>query len=244
MVRKQTRGERNIEWCEDNLCIPDGKFVGQPLKLAKFMKDDLKAIYDNPAGTRRAIITRGRKNAKSTECAIILLLHMVGPEHKINGQCFSIAQSRDQAAIIFNLAARMVRTSPEMRAVVTIRQTAKELACAELGTSYKALSAETATAFGLSPALTIVDEAGQIRGARSELYEAMETATAAQEDPLTIIISTQAPSDARFPLDPDRRRQAGPRSPDDFADEHRADWRWMRSRRRRSSWPIRRSANS
>ena len=78
--------------------------MGQPLKLAKFMKDDLRAIYDNPAGTRRAIITRGRKNAKSTECAIILLLHMVGPEHKINGQCFSIAQSRDQAAIIFNLA--------------------------------------------------------------------------------------------------------------------------------------------
>ncbi len=35
-----------------------------------------------------------------------------------------------------------------------------------------------------------------MRGPRSQLYEAMETATAAQADPLTIIISTQAPHDA------------------------------------------------
>jgi phage terminase large subunit-like protein len=40
------------------------------------------------------------------------------------------------------------------------------------------------------------DELGQTRGPRSELYEALETASAAQESPLTIIISTQAPTDA------------------------------------------------
>ena len=33
--------------------------------MAEFMKDDFRAIYDNEAGpTRRAIISRGRKNAK------------------------------------------------------------------------------------------------------------------------------------------------------------------------------------
>ena len=40
------------------------------------------------------------------------------------------------------------------------------------------------------------DELGQVRGPRSPLYEALETATGAQEDPLTVIISTQAPTDA------------------------------------------------
>jgi phage terminase large subunit-like protein len=35
-----------------------------------------------------------------------------------------------------------------------------------------------------------------VKGPRSELYEALETATAAQESPLSIIISTQAPTDA------------------------------------------------
>jgi phage terminase large subunit-like protein len=194
--RKQTRAERNIEWCEDYLKLPEGKFVGQRLCMADFMKDDFKAIYDNKVPTRRAIISRGRKNAKSTETAMMLLLHLCGPEHKINSQIYSCAQSRDQAALVFSLAAKMVRMSPQLRSVVTIRDTAKELLCSDLGTFYKALSADASTAFGRSPVLTIFDELGQVRGPRSNLYEAMETATAAQEHPLTVIISTQAPTDA------------------------------------------------
>lgn len=193
--RTLTRAERNIAWCERYLSLPDGRFVGHPLKIAKFMKEDFKIIFDNPHGTRRAIITRGRKNAKSVECAMILLLYLVGPEWKANAQLYSIAQSREQAAIVFSLAAKMVRMSPELRSVVTVRDTAKQLHCKELGTLYRALSAETSTAFGLNPTLCIVDELGQVRGPRSSLFEAMETATSAQEDPLTLIISTQAASD-------------------------------------------------
>jgi phage terminase large subunit-like protein len=40
------------------------------------------------------------------------------------------------------------------------------------------------------------DELGQVRGPRSELYEALETAAGAQESPLSIVISTQAPTSA------------------------------------------------
>jgi len=190
-----TRAELNIAWCEAHLHLPEGRFVGQPLVMAAFMQDDFRAIYDNVHGTRRAIISRGRKNAKTTECACILLLHLCGPEHRINSQMFSCAQSRDQAAVLFSLAAKIVRLSPKLQSVIQIKDTAKELLCPALGTSYKALSAEVSTAYGLSPALTVFDELGQVRGPRSALYEALETATAAQVDPLTIVISTQAPSD-------------------------------------------------
>jgi phage terminase large subunit-like protein len=192
----KSRAERNIEWCEKHLRLPEGKFVGQALKMADFMKDDFRAIYDNPNGTRRAIISRGRKNAKTTESAMILLLHLCGPEAKENSQLFSAAQSREQAAVLFALAAKMVRMSPDLAAFVTVRDTAKQLFCAELGTLYRALSAEASTAFGLSPVLTIHDEIGQVKGPRSMLYEALETATAAQDEPLSILISTQAPTDA------------------------------------------------
>jgi phage terminase large subunit-like protein len=41
----------------------------------------------------------------------------------------------------------------------------------------------------------IHDELGAIAGPRSQLFEAMELATAAQDDPLSIVISTQAASD-------------------------------------------------
>src|SRR4029077_5891706 len=57
------------------------------------------------------------------------------------------------------------------------------------------LSADASTAYGLSPVFIVHDELGQVKGPKSELYEALETATAAQEKPLTISISTQAPTD-------------------------------------------------
>lgn len=192
----ETRAERNIAWCEKYLLIPEGKYVGKKLKMAAFMKEDFKAIYDNPKGTRRAIISRARKNAKTFEAAAILLLHLCGKEARRNSHLHSAALSRDQAGLIFNLAVKMVRMSEALNNVIMVRETKKELFCPQLGIVYRALSADVGTNFGLSPALIIHDELGQVRGPRSPLYEALETATAAQEDPLTIIISTQAPTEA------------------------------------------------
>ena len=137
-----------------------------------------------------------RKNAKTAFSAFLLLLHLCGPEARANSQLFSAAQSRDQAAILFELAAKIVRMSPDLNAVVVIRDTAKQLLCPELGTLYRALSADATTAYGLSPVFVVHDELGQVRGPRSELYEALETASAAQQSPLSIVISTQAPTDA------------------------------------------------
>lgn len=190
-----TRAERNIEWIETFCRIPEGPDVGKPVRLRAWQKHELTRIYDNPHGTRRAILSFGRKNGKTALSAFICLLHLCGPEARPNSQLFSAAQSRDQAAILFALAAKVVRMSPDLAAYVTPRDTAKQLFCAELGTLYRALSADASTAYGLSPVLIIHDELGQVKGNRSELYEALETATGAQENPLSIIISTQAPTD-------------------------------------------------
>jgi phage terminase large subunit-like protein len=189
-----------IQFIETMCYVPEGARVGQKLKLFDWQKDELRKIYDNPAGTRRAIISMGRKNAKSTLCACLLLNHLCGPSArgKPNSQLYSAAQSRDQAGIVFALAAKMVRLNPDLRSAVTIQETAKSLICPELGTKYRALSAESTTAFGLSPTFTIFDELGQCRGSRSAMFEALESATGAAESPLTVIISTQAPTDADF----------------------------------------------
>lgn len=188
------RGARNIAWIEAHCRIPEGRMVGQPVKLCAFQKKIIRGIYDSP--TRRAIISFGRKNAKTTLSSFLLLLHLCGPEARPNSQLYSAAQSREQAAILFSLAAKIVRMSPDLAQYVGIRDTAKQLHCAELGTLYRALSAEASTAYGLSPVFTVHDELGQVKGPRSELYEALETASAAQEAPLSIVISTQAPTDA------------------------------------------------
>ena len=194
MGNRITRGERNILWIEKYCYIPEGKFVGQKVVLTTKQKRWIKLIYDSP--TRTFILSMARKNAKTAFSAFLLLLHTAGPEAQANSQLYSAAQSRDQASILFSLAAKIVRMSPGLNAVIQIRDSAKELLCPDLGTKYKALSAEASTAYGLSPIFVVHDELGQVKGPRSELYEALETASAAQESPLSIIISTQAPTDA------------------------------------------------
>lgn len=174
--------------------VPEGAHVGQPVKLRQWQRDIICQIYDTP--TRRAIVSFGRKNGKTALACFLTLLHLCGPEARPNSQLYSAAQSRDQAAILFALAAKVVRMSPDLNAYVGVRDTAKQLFCTELGTLYRALSAEASTAYGLSPVFTVHDELGQVKGPRSELYEALETASGAQESPLSIIISTQAPTDA------------------------------------------------
>lgn len=193
MAKYSARTLRNIAWIEENLFIPDGRLVGQPFRLTVEQKDWMELIYGSP--TRMFIDSMGRKNGKTTFSAAITLLHLVGPEYVPNGQIFSAAQSRDQAAILFSLCAKMVRLSPTLSQFVGIRDTAKQLYCSELGTLYRALSADASTAYGLSPSLIIHDELGQVKGPRSELFEALETAAGAQLNPLSIIISTQAPTD-------------------------------------------------
>lgn len=190
----KSRADRNIAWIEQYCIIPEGRDVGKPVKLREWQKNEIRRIYDNPKGTRRAILSFGRKNGKTAISAFLCLLHLCGPEARPNSQLYSAAQSRDQAGILFNLAAKIVRMSPDLAEFVGIRDTAKQLYCEDLGTLYRALSADASTAYGLSPVFIVHDELGQVRGPRSELYEALETATGAQESPLSIVISTQAPN--------------------------------------------------
>jgi len=192
--RAETRAERNIRWIEEWCRVPEGRDVGKPVRLREWQRREIRKIYDNPNGTRRAILSFGRKNGKTALAALLLLLHTCGPEARPNSQLYSAAQSRDQAAILFNLAAKIVRLSSALSEVVAIVDSGKRLTCQELGTVYRALSADASTAYGLSPVFTVHDELGQVRGPRSELYEALETATAAQDNPLSIVISTQAPN--------------------------------------------------
>jgi phage terminase large subunit-like protein len=200
MVRKRQRktailGEQIIDWIEANCRVPEGALVGQPVKLMDWQRDAILRIYDNAVPTRRAIISVGRKSGKTSTAAFLLLVHLCGPCATPNAQLYSAAQSREQAALLFALAAKNIRMSPRLSSQVTVKDSLKQLHCPACGTVYCALSAEASTAYGLSPAFVVHDELGQCRGPRSELFEAMETSVGAQMTPLSIIISTQAESD-------------------------------------------------
>lgn len=191
-----TRAERVIQFIERYCVTPDGAHVGKPLELAEFQREFVRTIYDNPAGTRRAYLSIARKNGKSGLIAGLLLAHLVGPEAKQNAQIVSGAMSRDQAALVFNLASKMVQLSPKLSTLVRIVPSGKRLIGLPMNTEYKALAADGRTAHGLSPVLAILDEIGQVRGPQSDFVDAITTSQGAHAEPLLIAISTQAASDA------------------------------------------------
>ena len=163
-------------------------------------KDFVQDVYgrENPDGTlitRRGILSTPRKNGKTGLIAALALAHVAGPEAKTNSQVYSAARSRDQASQVFNYASKSIEMKPELRALTRIAPSAKEITGVARNVMYKALSAEATTAHGKSPALTIHDELGQVIGEKDALYDALETAGGAQLEPLSLIISTQAPSD-------------------------------------------------
>ena len=190
-----TRAERVIAFIERYCVTPEGAHVGQPLVLAGFQRDFIRDVYDNPAGTRRALLSVSRKNGKSGLIAGLLLAHLIGPEAKQNSQIVSGAMSRDQAALVFNLASKMVMQCPKLSKLVRIVPSGKRLIGLPLNVEFRALAADGKTAHGLSPVLAILDEVGQVRGPQSSFIDAITTSQGAHENPLLIAISTQAASD-------------------------------------------------
>lgn len=188
--------ERIILFIHRYCLVPDGMLVGKPLKLEPFQQRFIREVYSNPNGTRRGILSIGRKNGKSGLIAALVLAHLVGPAARQNAQIVSGAQSRDQAALVFNLASKMIQLSPELSKLVRIVPSGKRLIGLTMNTEYRALAAEGKTAHGLSPVVVILDELGQVRGPSDPFVEALETAQGAYDDGLQLVISTQAPTDA------------------------------------------------
>jgi phage terminase large subunit-like protein len=182
-----------IAWIESHCRIPKGPKVGDPVVLLEYQRAILRGIFDTP--TRRAIISFGRQNAKTTLAAYLALFYLAGPLHQRNGLIVSTALTKEQASILFDTAAKVVRQSPELAAVVAVVDHQKTLRCLELGTEYRALSSDAPSQLGLSPYLAIHDELGQVRGPFSALFDAVESGSGVQTAPLSIIISTQAAGD-------------------------------------------------
>jgi phage terminase large subunit-like protein len=191
-----SRGSDVIEFIETYCFVPEGSKVGKPLVLEKFQKDFIKQIYDNPKGTRKAILSLARKNGKTALIAAILLAHIVGCEAVQNSQIISGAMSRDQAALVFNLAEKMLALNPDFVGLYRVIPSSKKIIGLSKNVEYKALSADGTTAHGLSPILAILDEVGQVRGTMTPFVEAIITSQGAHDNPLLMTISTQAPSDA------------------------------------------------
>lgn len=190
-----TRGQAVCKFIEAHCVVPEGVLVGQPVKLDRFQRKFILAVYDNPHITDTAILSMARKNAKTALIAFLVLAHLVGPEAVTNSRIVSGAMSKEQAAEVYNYASKCVSLSPDLGDFVHSVPSTKKLLGLPLQTEYQAISADRKTAHGKSPIVAILDEVGQVDGPQDDFIDAITTAQGAYDNPLLIYISTQAKTD-------------------------------------------------
>jgi phage terminase large subunit-like protein len=194
-----TRAERVIAFCED-LPITAGKLAGTKMGLREWQRAYIRAVYaEDAAGMRpirTAVLTMGRKNGKTQLAAALALCHLLGPEAEPRGEVYSCALTRDQAAKLFAEMAAILQSHEELDDRCNIVRFTKQievLSGVGAGSIYSALSADAGSKLGLSPSFVVYDELGS--APNRALFDAMDTATGARENPLMMVISTQAAAD-------------------------------------------------
>lgn len=208
-VWRLTPGEQVCHFIEESMVTPEGEHAGTPFKLQLFQEYFIQAIFkDDHTRARKAVLSVGRKAGKTTVSAAIMLALMfmrvfkskdesytlLAPMSRIN----SAALSREQAALLHTYMAKILVQSSAFEGKYRIVPSGKRIVALKSGCEYTALAAESGKAMGLSPGALVGDEWGQVAGSTHPYIEALTTSMGAHKNPLLIIISTQAPSDASY----------------------------------------------
>jgi phage terminase large subunit-like protein len=128
-----------------------------------------------------------RKNGK-TELAAALALYFLLADGEIGGEVYSAAADREQAGLVFGVAAQMVRNDAELDAQVEISDSLKRIVHRKSGSFYRAISAEAASKHGFNASAVVYDELHAAPDRR--LFDVLVTSQGARKQPMFLVIST------------------------------------------------------
>ena len=177
----------------ENLKHTTGEYAGKPFILQDWQYHDIiKPLYGtlNADGTRQyrtCLVMVARKNGKTTIGAAIALYHLFADREK-GGQIYSAATDKDQASLVFNEAASMVRQSPVLSRKCKIIDSQKRIVNYKNNSFYRAIAADAASAHGYNASCIIYDELHA--AANRELFDVLSTSGGARRQPLLFIITT------------------------------------------------------
>ena len=155
--------DRVIDFIEC-LTVPSGIGQGGSFRLREWQKRFLRDIYEpcDPKTehriVRRAILCWRGRTARLRLIAALALVHLIGPEAIHNGEIYSAANDRDQAGIIYKVAAQIVRADPELSDMLRCIDSTKTIACYRNGSFYRAVSSRIRHQDGINPDFVVYDE--------------------------------------------------------------------------------------
>lgn len=186
--------KRAISFFEDYLHHSKGKFARQRFLLSDWQCFIVGSVFawKKADGTRRfsvAYVEVPRKNGKSTLAAGIAL-YMLIADGEEGAEVYAAATKRDQARIVWNEAARMVRASPALSK--RIRVLAGNMHSQRLQSKFEPVGSDSENLDGLNIHCAVVDELHAHKS--RDLWDVLDTATGARDQPLMLAITTAGKS--------------------------------------------------
>lgn len=202
------RADHAQKFIEELLVHTKGIFARRPFILARWQREDIvrpllgtvRWSVEHSCYVRRyqvAWIEIARKNGKTELVAAIMLYLLVG-EGEESAEIYGVARDRDQAALCFDVAARMVTLSPILNRLLEIKQVNKRIVYPKTASFYTVIAADAAGALGSNPSGVAADEILAWRD--RSMWDAMRTGmgSSARRQPLMIAATTAGNDPAGF----------------------------------------------
>jgi phage terminase large subunit-like protein len=176
----------------NNLTHTKGEWAGQPFNLRPWQVDILDKLFGTllPDGRRRyrtCYVEIPRKNGK-TELAAAIALYMLLADEEPGAEVYSAAVDREQASLVFGVAAQMVRNDALLSQRLEIIDSRRRIYDPETNSIYVAIPAEAPGRHGYNASAVIYDELHA--APNRDLYDVLATSTGARRQPLIFVITT------------------------------------------------------
>lgn len=209
----QQRALRACWWIEHYLCFSKDEWAGRPMILQPWQVFVVASIFGWERivdgvwvrAIRTAYISLARKNGKTELAAAIALLMLLtggaswdprtkAPVLRAGREIYSAATKRDQAAICWKAAYRIIKRSPKIRKLLDIPRKSSSgerynITHIDTDSIFRALASDDETLDGLGPYCAVIDELHAHK--TGGVWDVLKTGMGAQREPLQLAITTR-----------------------------------------------------
>lgn len=177
-----------------------------PFLLIPWQRQWLRQIFGtvDEEGMRvikRAYLELAKKNGKS-EIAAGIALYLLIADQEPAAEIYLAATAKEQAGIVFRVAAAMVEASPVLRRELKVLRSTKRIVKRnDVNSFLAAVSADGGVQDGINPHGVIIDELHRWKTGKShELLDVLTKSTIARRQPLIVEITTAGSTQDESPL--------------------------------------------
>jgi phage terminase large subunit-like protein len=189
----EDKADAIVRFFTKRLTHTKGEFAKKPFILSPWEEKIIRAIYGTVKsnGMRQYQTVYGevpKKNGKSELAAGIALASLLldGEE---GAEVYSAASTRDQATLVFRVAAQMIRNDPILSDMCRIIDSTKTIYIKDDPNSfYKAISADAGVQDGINPHCVVFDELHRQRN--RDLWDVFAFGSPTRAQPLLFAITT------------------------------------------------------